>query len=132
MHYRIERRRNKAGKAGNTGNADPTALDRAAAELSRRPPSQSPLAGDSGGDVAPGAVAMRAAVRSRAMTEPATDPRAALRERLLAMLADLVETMLRDGYSAGLGATLAGIAAVLDALDTVIPPVGDAVPPSVD
>jgi hypothetical protein len=45
------------------------------------------------------------------------DPRAALRARLLDMQAGLVETMLRDGYSAGLGTMLAGINAALAALD---------------
>jgi hypothetical protein len=44
----------------------------------------------------------------------APDPRDALRERLAAMRAGLVETMARDGYSAGAGALLAGIAAALD------------------
>jgi hypothetical protein len=33
------------------------------------------------------------------------------------MRAELVEAMIRDGYSAGIGALLAGIAAALDALD---------------
>jgi hypothetical protein len=65
-----------------------------------------------------------------AMTEPAADPCAAFRERLHAMRAELVAAMVHDGYSAGMGATPAGVPAALDALDTVIPPAGDAVPPA--
>ena len=49
----------------------------------------------------------------------APDPRAELRERLEAMRADLVAAMMRDGYSGGMGAMLAGIAAALDALAAV-------------
>jgi hypothetical protein len=36
--------------------------------------------------------------------------------RLLASRAEIVDSMIRDGYSAGAGALLAGIAAALDAL----------------
>ncbi|MGH7100395.1 MAG: hypothetical protein ACREE4_22495 [Stellaceae bacterium] len=47
----------------------------------------------------------------------APSPRAALRTRLEQMRSDLIETMVRDGFSSGTGALLAQIAAALDALD---------------
>ncbi|MGH7099621.1 MAG: hypothetical protein ACREE4_18435 [Stellaceae bacterium] len=54
---------------------------------------------------------------TRTPSAPSADSAAALRDRLLAMRAELVETMVRDGFSAGLGALLAQIAAALAALD---------------
>lgn len=45
------------------------------------------------------------------------DPRTALRTRLVEMREEIVETMVRDGFSAGRGALLAQIAATLAALD---------------
>ena len=53
------------------------------------------------------------------------DPVADLRGRLLAMRADLVTALLRNGYSAGIGALLAGLNAALDALGGARKPAGE-------
>ncbi|HJU20601.1 MAG TPA: hypothetical protein VJ770_29480 [Stellaceae bacterium] len=47
----------------------------------------------------------------------AADPYASLRERLLAMRAEMVKRMVRDGFSSGIGRMLSELAAAIDALD---------------
>lgn len=50
------------------------------------------------------------------MTEAATDPRAALCDRLAEMRAAIVAGMIESGFSAGAGALLAQIGAAMDAI----------------